>query len=256
MNEVASIYDNLFSFESKKKRQSYPIHKKLNFENFNSIPEWLLSKVEFNDGDKILDAGCGTGHTLFLLNESRSIVGKGISISPKEVAFASEQNKISNLTFDVFDFDNPLDGVYDKIIAIESLKHSKSLHKTIGNFSSCLSSGGEIIVADDFLINNPSGLKRHKKYWKATSFGKLKTLRSYLNKTDDFDIKHYNLSEKVPSRSFISLSLLIVFFSFFRILTLGSLNRNIKTYLGGLLLERLYAVKAVEYHVLIAKKLK
>lgn len=257
MNEVANIYDNLFSFESKKKGQSYPIHKKLKFDHFKSIPDWLISEIEFNDGDRILDVGCGTGYTLFTLNQSKSILGKGISISPKEIAFANAQNESPNLTFEVQDFDMQLPiGEFDKIIAIESLKHSKDIKALIDNFSKHLSSNGIIIIADDFIINDNESLKRHKEYWKADSFCTLEVLKSYLKKSDTFDLRTLDLTDKVPSRSSLSLLLLIGFFSLLKFITLGNSNRNIKTYLGGLLLERLYALRKVNYNVLIAKKSK
>ena len=83
MTETKDIYNNLIRFESRDRGGiPYPVHKKLirPYGNQNLL-EWLTTVVSFSEEDYVLDAGCGTGFTLFYLYDLYHIRGAGISIS-------------------------------------------------------------------------------------------------------------------------------------------------------------------------------
>jgi len=98
MKEVVHIYNSLFRFESRTKTINYPIHKKLKLKDDDDLLAWIFQKVEFLEGDNVLDAGCGTGHAIFYLSRKFGTVGTGISISEDEIDFATKEAKRLNLS--------------------------------------------------------------------------------------------------------------------------------------------------------------
>lgn len=257
MNKVSLLYDNLFSFESSKNEDSYPIHKRLedHSKTFNSF-DWICANVSFNPGESILDLGCGTGYTLISLAKSIGIKGVGISISAKEVHHAQTVAKRYNLdkkvTFLEGDFENTVNGEYDKIIAIESLKHCQNLKATLGLISKNIRPGGTFIIAEDFILADHPFIEKQKSYWEADGFTSLNQFVLTLNDQNEYDIETKDLSPYVKTRPRIILKFLIWLIS-----SLVSVFRNnslLTTYQGGLLLEYLIHTKKVSYNILIAKK--
>ncbi|MFY0601911.1 MAG: methyltransferase domain-containing protein [Cyclobacteriaceae bacterium] len=257
MNEVADIYNNLFSFESKKRTTAYPIHKKLDLGVHHAdLVDWLFSKVEFNAGDRVLDAGCGSGYTLIKLAKEKGILGVGISISENEIDFSNQQaitQKIEKkISFQKTSFDSPISSKYDHIIAIESLKHCNDLEFTLTNLCQSLSPNGRLIIADDFSKTSGSKLlMEHVKLWNSLSYFSKGHLIKTLTSIRDFNISSYDLTDSVPLRPYLILQTLIFLVKFLGFCSSGGLKRNLKTYLGGLLLEKLYLRKEMNYMVFI-----
>jgi len=258
MNEVADIYNNLFRYESRAKSSSYPIHKKLKFEDNRTLLDFILDKVQFNVREYVLDVGCGTGHTLFYLHQSYDIFGTGLSISNDEVEFArKEVDRLElkdQIKIKLDNFDNDLSENYNKIICIESLKHSQNLMSTIENFIMNLSNGGTLIIADDFFVEQNTSSRKHTELWQVHAINELKNLLNINQFFDGIEIDSYNLSQYVPTKANWLLYLLILIIQLAIFLSYGRRKRNLKTYLGALLLEQLYRKKFVEYYVLIINK--
>lgn len=259
MVDVGKIYDNLYDYESKKRDSYYQVHKRLRFENSEKdILDFIMDKVDFNSGNMILDAGCGTGYTLLRLAAEKKVRGLGISLSMKEINYANEvkikMNLSDEIRFEVASFDDVLEIAYDRIIAIESLKHSNNLDHTLQNLTRSLKETGILAIADDFVVNNSKSLIEHMKLWQAHGFASLGRLMRIVKQLGNFEINTYDLTDKVPQRPAFKLKLLIQMTRIAGFITLGGLKRNLKTYLGGLLLEMLYRKKKLSYNILIIKK--
>lgn len=259
MTNVADIYNSLFIFESKKRSQAYPIHKKLSLDNNETdLIDWISSEIEFGENNNVLDAGCGTGYSLIKLAKEKGIKGAGISISSNEVEFAKKQAtdlKIEKqVSFQQSSFDSPILNTYDKILAIESLKHSDYLVHTLRNLSEALAINGQLVIADDFVIKPHSKIDEQRKLWKAPSFMSLSEFARILNQQDNFQVLKYNFTNKVKTRNAVLLRLLITLTKLTKLFSVGHLATLIETYLGGLLLELLYVQGIVSYHVIIATK--
>lgn len=262
MNEVKAIYDNLFDFESKNRTRAYPIHKRLKFDSSNQdLLDWICSKVEFEKDQTILDAGCGTGYSLIKLAQEKGMGGMGISISKNEIQYAKELLRNSELenhiSFEEISFDTPTSKKYDFVLAIESLKHSSNLESTLSNLNKSLEPGGLMIVADDFVTKSSAKVEKQKSLWHTPSFFSLQHFEQILNKNSQYELTHYDLTEKVLTRNTILLNLLIRIVQTAQILSKKEAFKvSLETYLGGLLLENLYKKGDISYAVIIAKKRK
>ncbi len=254
MNPVSEIYDKLFLFESSRKKKPYPVHKKLKPPS-NDLLSLVSKEIVFDKNDKILDAGCGNGHTLFFLNEKFGCKGKGISISQLEVDFANKFarriKKNDHLSFELKSYDDPLGLRYDKIFAIESLKHSKSISYSLENLFKGLERNGTIVIADDFKLKDSKNLENQTDLWEANSFMSRHLFDKILKASilDPLKIRKIDLTRYVSVRPKVLLQTMIFFVEFF-LRFAAKRKRNLNTYLGGLKLELGYARKEVTYDLL------
>ncbi|MEQ8238800.1 MAG: methyltransferase domain-containing protein [Cyclobacteriaceae bacterium] len=252
MNQVTSIYDALFQFESNGKNRPYPVHKKLKLDAGPDILDWIKDLRLFHKGSKVLDAGCGSGYSLAYFQRHFDIHGLGISISEKEIAFAQSWSKsLDNIRFEVRSFDDPLKDKFDIVLAIESLKHSVDLESTLKNLVQSLAEGGHMIIVDDFVIENSEMVSEQKQLWLANSFCDLKSIRNLLEKMNVQIVESHDFTENVALRGAIWLSILTSVTRLIRLISPFKYRRNIDTFLGGLILEKLYRKGKVQYCALL-----
>jgi len=260
LSEVANIYDSLFQFESRRKGANYPIHKKLKFGSNDGLLDWISKKVEFHENDQVLDAGCGTGHSLFYLREKNNFSGLGISISGDEIESANHESERLNLTgkieFCLMSYNAKLPGMYNRVLAIESLKHSYDLMETLSNLLGSLAPNGQMIIADDFVISDSVRVLQHKKLWSAHNFTTINNLEDIIHECGEFDVEIHDLTNLIAMRSRFSLDITILLVDLISLLALKRIKRNLKTYKGALLLEKLYKKKQVGYYIVIIKNRK
>ena len=258
MREIANIYNSLFQFESRIKIVNYPIHKKWKIGRDDGLIEWINTNVEFLEDEHVLDAGCGTGHSLFYLCKNNGISGTGISISEDEIEFANRESArldFSNkVQFRLMNYNDYLAELYDKVLAIESLKHSHNLAQTLHNLLGSLTEGGTMVIADDFLASDSVNAKKHIELWHGYSFTTLDHLKDIIGDYGDFDVHTYDMSKLVPTRPMVILRFTINLVDAATMFTFNQTKRNLKTYKGALLLEKLYKKKRARYFILIIKK--
>lgn len=259
MNQVSQLYDALFSFESKRHDTSYPIHKRLQLDvRYHDLLDWILDKVPCSSGERILDAGCGTGYSLLKLAKENQVSGKGISLSAQEIAFANEQagqlGLNQQIQFEVASFEYSLNEKYDKVLAIESIKHVSDVELVISNLTDGLQEDGALIIADDFVLERGSAdLDKHKKLWQVPGFDlRHRTVNNL--KQNGYTVNEYELTTNVPRRSKELLSILIFLVGLVLIMVPTKHRLKLEIYLGGLILEQLYNLRQVGYFVLIAHK--
>ncbi|MFT6882453.1 MAG: SAM-dependent methyltransferase [Marinoscillum sp.] len=252
MNQVTSIYDELFQFESASTSRPYPIHKRLKLDAGPDILDWIKNLKLFHKGSKVLDAGCGSGYSLAYFHGQFDIHGLGISISEKEIAFAQNWSKsLDNIRFEVKSFDDPLKDKFEIILAIESLKHSVDLESTLKNLIRSLAEGGHMIIVDDFVIEDSELVSEQKQLWLANSFCDLKSVRKLLEKLGIQTVEVHDFTENVALRGGFWLFILTAATRLFRLFSPVKYRRNIDTFLGGLILEKLYRKGSVQYCALL-----
>jgi SAM-dependent methyltransferase len=219
----------------------------------------ILKEVIFAPNEYILDAGCGTGHTLFELAKMKNIYGKGISLSEKEVTFANslakEKNLLNTLSFKVKNFETPIEESYDKIIGIESIKHCRHPAMVLKNLCQSLSEKGTLIIADDFTETKSKLVKTHQQLWHVPGFTNLKSTIEAIKQNGKFQIQEINLTSFVKKRPWIVLRLWELLLIFFQKITFGIWRSYCDIYLGAIILEILYVKKEVSYFIIIATKI-
>jgi len=248
---ISKIYENLFRLESKK--GSYPIHKKLNLPGHEDIYSWISSEYDFAKGAKVLDAGCGVGYGSLLLASEHDIEIEGISLSESEISQAKKNitNKSikSKVSFNVRSFDDVKESNYDIVIAVESLKHSLNLSKTLRALKKSLKPNGYIIIVEDFYhrenYNNSA-----RKYIRDWSLVDAFRESDYLDVLDAAKVNWFDLTKHMPSKYKFNLKMklaLLTIASWFK----GKAPLNLyQIFRGGFYLDHLYADKLMSYKAL------
>jgi SAM-dependent methyltransferase len=259
MNELAvkRIYDELYSFESKfKKAAVYPIHKRLKFDEDEGVEDiygWISKHVSFQIGDKVLDAGCGVGFGSCLLAKAHDIEVVGISLSEMEVEqakrFAGNSNLVDRVSFKKQSFDTVEKDKYHKIIAIESIKHSLNLSKTLLTLKDALLPGGTLYIVEDFYekLSLVPDAQYYQNDWSLVDVFRLKDYYEILPQKNT----HYSdLTKYIPSKNRMLIHLKLAFNNILSLLKNNpEVNVN-KIFRGGYYLDRLYLNKLMKYGIL------
>ena len=264
-SKIGEIYNQLLDFESKTKRikgvkQLYPVHKKLEFkeERYSDILYWLIEHLKINDNDYILDAGCGVGYVLTNICKKFNCNGLGISLSEKEIAYARnvcrELGMEKQISFARESFDEKLDMQFDIIIAIESIKHSVSVHNTLKNMVLHLKPGGRLFILDDFETDNRFQFlkKQVKKFWAVNSFYRLNSVTEILTELKlKFEVIDFTANVPYTKKHFTTVKLILMY-PFLFLVMLRPFFEIYTIYFAGFCLERLYKKGALEYKAIIA----
>jgi len=261
---LSDLYDALFAFESERKTGHYPIHKSISIDG-RALLAWIIEKVSVRSGVRVLDAGCGTGHTLFKLQSYiPNIDGVGISISKREVDFARKTAYAENSTFHFQhrNMEAPLDdlGKFDIIFAIESLKHTGQPARVIHSLCEALQEGGQLVVVDDYLNKNHvfKRINEHKKLWNAPGFISRDIMAELLAERKDITYDMIDLSQHIKTKAYWHILLVerLLKLMIFVASTFGIKHRNLLTYRGAMLLELLHKQQLAGYYCWIIKKKK
>jgi ubiquinone/menaquinone biosynthesis C-methylase UbiE len=112
--------------------------------------------AEIKDGQSVLDAGCGFGGTIGLLNDSfERMKLTGVNIDPKQLERANELikpkarngNTIEFILGDASELDVPAESL-DAVTALECIYHFPSRQKFMQRVFSALKPGGRLVVSD------------------------------------------------------------------------------------------------------------
>jgi ubiquinone/menaquinone biosynthesis C-methylase UbiE len=251
LQDISDLYNSLFELESKFKNETaYPIHKRMNFGNqFGNVYEFLVSKIDIHD-KVVLDAGCGVGFGTFLIAKRDPKKVKGISVSSKEINRANEvknRSNIDNISFEVATFDDINSNQFDIIICVESLKHTLDFENTYVKILNGLKPKGMLCIIDDFFDGNENKTSEAlKKDWHLNF---LITLSHLKVDQDKYDVIIEDLTPWIHPKNLLRINLKIQFFALFK--RNSSLKKLFK---GGLLLDKLYAKKQMNYSLVQIKK--
>ncbi len=270
--DVKTKYNALAGYESKlhKTGTSYAVHKRLRFRKLNTdkyyhdINYWLTDKYPLSANEKLLDAGCGIGKTVFTYRMKVPIKATGISLSDIEVklaqAAASSLKYNGDCSFRVQSYDDTFNERFDMIIAIESLKHSKNLFLSLRNLADALAGDGKLIIVEDCLKNDSIKLPfRHllHRHW---SLKKLYTLHDYLTGMRASDLILVDSHDFTPAVKYRNKYLAVVLVGLFGLLKGISFSRHRQRvrsiFQAGFAFEYYYSTKQMEYLVLVCQKKK
>lgn len=226
--------------------------------------DFVLDSISPPTAPRVLDLGCGFGHTLFRWQKRFGAQCLGITISPIQAeigsAHARRRGVAQSCTFQVQSFEAGLHGEFDVVLFIESLVHSTDPAETLTAAIACLAPGGTVAVVEDL----PRAADEARR---SATYGALRTLWGLGPPIDVSDVRRtvsqaglavereVDLTEYVRTRSHKRLQKRKRLLHALRSLAPGRGFRSlVDTFLGGLSLEELYGEGLVRYHVLIARK--
>lgn len=112
--------------------------------------DYVMSKIDLKNGDKVMDVGSGTGVLIPYIEEKIGSTGyvTAIDLAENMIKVSKRKNKFSNLEFIIDDFLNydSKDKVY-YVIAYSCYPHFKDKNKFFKKANSLLEVGGKIIIA-------------------------------------------------------------------------------------------------------------
>lgn len=250
--DITQLYNALFQIEAKlKSAGEYPIHKRLDFGGaFTDIYEFLVSKIDIKN-KHILDAGCGVGFGSLLFAKNNAAKITGISVSDLEIESADRnKNKyhFDNVDFKVSNFENTESCNYDLIFCVESLKHSLDFDKDFNALLNGLKPNGKLVIVDDFFEGKitTAACEAFMADW---NLNFLFALSHFSGMPHKFTLEIEDLTHFMPKKSLFKINMQLLFF---KLLKRKSMLK--KLFKGGLLLDKLYAKKAMKYQLIIIAK--
>ena len=124
--------------------------------------DWIASQMALSPGMSLIDVGCGFGAGIARFARVAGVTGIGITDSPIQAELGGRFLDQSEISLEVASFDEPLQGLFDAAIAVESLVHARSLERTIENIAMVLRPRGVVGIVDDYwaTTSSPSSVLR------------------------------------------------------------------------------------------------
>ncbi len=108
----------------------------------------IIKNSKLKNNARILDAGCGTGNLLSLLEERNSFELYGIDISKEMLGIARKKLRKTKLKIEPVEKLSFKDNFFDYIFSIDAFHHYSDKEKSMNNFYSALKRNGKLIVVD------------------------------------------------------------------------------------------------------------
>lgn len=123
----------------------------------------VVDTLALRAGERVLDAGCGSGATGVQVADEYGVHITGVTISPVEVtnsqARATARGLADRVRFEVEDYHRLSydDNTFDAAIAIESLMHATDMQKALSELRRVLRPGGRIAIAEMTKVSDAAG---------------------------------------------------------------------------------------------------
>lgn len=109
-------------------------------------------KLDLQEGDVLLDIGCGWGSFLFYAAENFGCRAIGITVAHEQAAFVNQvaearglKRKVQADVVHVYNMDYPQES-FDKIVTIGAIEHMDDLHRVFGKSARLLKEDGLMLV--------------------------------------------------------------------------------------------------------------
>lgn len=141
MKKIIRINKRFFDFASR--YYDSGLMRKL----LNGILEKMLREVKIKNNSEVLDAGCGTGNLLALLEKNKTLRLEGIDISKKMLDIARKKLKRAELK--LISAENiTYKNKFKYIFSTEAFHHYYNQEKAMKNFYSALKNKGKLVIVD------------------------------------------------------------------------------------------------------------
>ncbi len=130
----------------------------------------VMKHLDIQPGNRVLDAGCGSGGSSRYIVEHYGVETIGVMLSPTLLGAANELSRTTPnnhlLSFYLKDYtDSGFDNEsFDRIFSIESVCQEPNKEKFISEAYRLLRKGGRLVVADFFLLRDDLNEKEFRSY--------------------------------------------------------------------------------------------
>ncbi|XP_019631380.1 PREDICTED: juvenile hormone acid O-methyltransferase-like [Branchiostoma belcheri] len=115
--------------------------------------EVLQYHMRWEEGDTVLDAGCGTGEICKYISQQPGVASVvGVDVSPDFVRYASQHNSSPDVLYQVSDITDAstikpeLRGAFSKVVSLQVLHWVQDKVTALKVLHSCLKPGGEMLL--------------------------------------------------------------------------------------------------------------
>jgi cyclopropane fatty-acyl-phospholipid synthase-like methyltransferase len=250
MHKTLRIPDGLQAAYGKSERRLY-------------ITDRALAAAELAPQPLVLDAGCGFGGTVFRWHERTGGSYDGLTVSRVQWKVACREARRRGLAarcrFHLRSYDEPIDGTYDAVVAIEALVHSPCFARTFANLVSALRPGGRLVMVEDVPRDEAVGdadLEIVRERWALGAVPTSSTYREALAGNRLRVLHDEDLSAGFQTRAPAELRAAEARYRrAHALLPLAGARFVLAAYLGGVALERLYQRDLVCYRLIVAERL-
>ena len=167
-------------------------------EALHRITRKVTDTLGLRAGERVLDAGCGTGETAVYLARTHEVAVTGVTISQYEVGRANERAEAAGVGelvgFDHGDYHqlSYQDGSFDAVLALESLQNASDLATVLAEFHRVLRPGGRLTFSD-LCLGAPGDPARLAKFVATLKLPALPSLSGWLDlvRAAGFQIEEY-----------------------------------------------------------------
>lgn len=119
--------------------------------------QWFRNQMNSDSSKSVLEIGCGTGEVSYWIAENSNLIVLGTDLCVPFIEEANEKYKLSNLNFEVLDFNNPeqvKDRKFDYIIGNGILHHLYfNLSNALNTIKNLLTENGKMIFMEPNIYN-------------------------------------------------------------------------------------------------------
>jgi SAM-dependent methyltransferase len=207
----------------------------------------------------VLDAGCGLGGTIHFLAPRLGGSYLGLTLSHGQASAATRLAETLHEPVQILvrSYDDPPEGPYDVIVAIESLAHSPDPEKTLSALARVAAPGAILVIADDMPrpeAAKSADLARFKSGWQCPKLWTVERYRRALGSLDAAIVVDRDLTPEYRPRSLTRINRLERLNRALHVMVPSPSWRAVMdSHYGGLALERLYQEGLMKYRLVIAR---
>lgn len=228
---------------------------------FTRLHDVLAECVPLASARHALDAGCGLGGTILDLAQRCGASFTGITLSEAQAEIGRRAVERAGLEgrvrIVVGSFDEPPEGPFDLIVAVESLAHAADPSVTVAALSARLAPNGWLVIVDDMpepAARGSRDLALFQQGWRLPMLRTADELRALLAAHELTTAADRDLTAEVRPRALGRIAALEWLNVALRALAPPRVRPLLDSYRGGLALERLYRHSLIRYRLLAARR--
>jgi SAM-dependent methyltransferase len=225
------------------------------------LDSWLMGLAKGRARERMLDLGCGFGASMFRWVDDGVSQVVGVTPSAYQVKrgreVAARKQVSDQCHFLQQSLEMPFPGEFDLALAIEALGHSQDLDKVLGHVRASMHGKGSLLWVED-LLQDPADADEDvlalSQAWSSPPLRAVGQIRSSLQSAGFRIVNEVDLTPQVPRRDAVVIARSLRSARRWQSLLPISFARGIcQAFMGGFLLERLYARGMACYRVVLAE---